>query len=72
MLQGVTMLQVEATPTIDFLKSSFENPTGWSMARLGARSGPSSMGPENWRWADLADFFAGLGEDLLVAMGIVV
>jgi hypothetical protein len=29
------------------------------------------MGPENWRWADLADFFAGLGEDLLVAMGIV-
>ena len=49
MLHGVTMLHVEAIPTMDFLKSSFENPTGWSMARLGARSGPSSMGEENCR-----------------------
>ena len=62
MLHGVTMLQVEATPTMDFLKSSFENPTGCSIARLGARSGPSSIGPENWRCAGLADFLEGFEE----------
>ena len=38
MLHGVTMLQVEAMPTCDFLKSSRLKPTAWSMARLAARS----------------------------------
>ena len=42
MLQGVTWLQVEATPIWGFLKSSFLNPTAYNMARLAARSGPST------------------------------
>src|SRR5579863_3580816 len=42
MLHGVTLLQVEAMPMSGFLKSSGLNPTGYNMARLGARSGPSS------------------------------
>ena len=41
MLQGVTSLQAEATPTMGFLKSSSWNPTARSMARLGARLSPS-------------------------------
>src|SRR5882724_11152955 len=41
MLQGVTMLQVEAIPTVGFLKSSSLKPTARSIERLGARSGPS-------------------------------
>src|SRR4051812_38868259 len=41
-LHGVTMLQVDATPMIGFEKSSCLNPTGYSIARLGARSGPSN------------------------------
>ena len=36
------MLQVEAMPTNGLEKSSRLNPTGYSIARLGARSGPSS------------------------------
>ena len=40
-LHGVTMLQVLAMPTCDFLKSSRANPTACSIARLAARSGPS-------------------------------
>src|ERR1700757_3428195 len=46
MLHGVTMLQVEATPTIDFWKSSFLKPTAYNIPRLGALSGPSNIGPE--------------------------
>jgi len=42
MLQGVTMLQVDATPMIGFEKSSGLNPTGYNIARLGALSGPSN------------------------------
>lgn len=42
MLQGVTMAQVDAMPIWGFLKSSSVKPTGWSMAREGARSGPST------------------------------
>lgn len=42
MLQGVTMLQVEAIPTWFFLKSSRVKPTAWSIARLAARSIPST------------------------------
>ena len=38
MLHGVTMLHVDAIPTWGFLKSSRENPTAWSIARLAARS----------------------------------
>ena len=41
-LHGVTMLQVDAIPTIGFEKSSGLNPTGYSIARLGALSGPSN------------------------------
>jgi hypothetical protein len=41
-LHGVTMLQVDATPTIGFEKSSGLNPTGYNIARLGALSGPSN------------------------------
>ena len=37
-LHGVTMLQVEAMPICDFLKSSRVKPSAWSMARLAARS----------------------------------
>ena len=42
MLHGVTMLQVEAMPICGFLKSSLLKPTACSMARLGARSMPST------------------------------
>ncbi|MFT5171764.1 MAG: hypothetical protein ACI9BD_001542, partial [Candidatus Marinamargulisbacteria bacterium] len=43
MLQGVTMLQVEATPIWGFLKSSSLNPTALNMAREAARSTPSTI-----------------------------
>src|SRR6266567_7685243 len=49
MLHGVTWLQVETTPICDFLKSSFLKPTAWSMARLGARSAPSTTMAEKER-----------------------
>src|SRR6185503_4369864 len=51
MLHGVTWLQVETTPIWDFWKSSRLNPTAWSMARLAARSGPSTTMEENSRSA---------------------
>src|SRR3954470_5161212 len=46
MLHGVTMLQVEAMPIWDFLKSSVEKPTACNMARLAARSAPSTTADE--------------------------
>src|SRR5205085_3486137 len=46
MLHGVTMLQVEAMPIWDFLKSSLEKPTACSIARLAARSAPSTIAEE--------------------------
>jgi hypothetical protein len=46
MLQGVTMLQVDAMPTMGFLKSSSEKPTGRSIERAPARLGPSVMTEE--------------------------
>ena len=49
MLQGVTMLQVEAMPICGFLKSSLLKPTACSMARLGARSMPSTTKDEKLR-----------------------
>ena len=49
MLQGVTMLQVEAIPTMGLAKSSSLKPTARSMERLGARSGPSTRTAENFR-----------------------
>ena len=49
MLHGVTIDQVEATPTTGFRKSASEKPTARSMARLGARSGPSTTVDECWR-----------------------
>ena len=45
-LQGVTMLQVEAIPICGFLKSSFLKPTACNIARLGARSIPSTTKEE--------------------------
>ena len=55
MLQGVTMDQVEATPTTGLPKSASVKPTARSMARLGARSGPSTTMAECWRqeWASV-------------------
>src|SRR5271165_5449630 len=49
MLHGVSMLQVEATPTTVFLKSSSLKPTARSMERLGARSEPSCTIEEYFR-----------------------
>src|SRR3954470_7247571 len=49
MLHGVTMLQVEAMPICDFLKSSLEKPTACNMARLAARSAPSTIVDEKAR-----------------------
>ncbi len=42
MLQGVTMLHVDAMPTWLLPKSSSVNPTARSIARLGACSTPST------------------------------
>jgi hypothetical protein len=42
MLQGVTILQVEAIPTCGRAKSSSLKPTARSIARLGACSTPST------------------------------
>src|SRR5438477_189083 len=53
MLHGVTMLHVLAIPICDFLKSSRLKPTACNIARLGARSTPSTTRPENSRWAVL-------------------
>ena len=47
MLQGVTMLQVDAMPICGFLKSASSKPTARSMERLGARSTPSTTCDEN-------------------------
>ncbi len=41
-LQGMTSIQVFATPMIGRDKSSSVNPTAFNIARAGARSGPSS------------------------------
>ena len=49
MLQGVSMLQVEATPTTVFLKSSSLKPTARNMERFGARSEPSCTMEEYFR-----------------------
>jgi hypothetical protein len=48
-LHGVTMLQVDATPICGFLKSSLLKPTACNMARLGARSMPSTTWEEKVR-----------------------
>jgi len=45
-LHGVTMLQVDAIPICGFLKSSSLKPTARNMARLGARSVPSTTTEE--------------------------
>ncbi len=46
MLQGVTWLHVEQTPICDLLKSARVKPTACSIARPGAREGPSSTSEE--------------------------
>src|ERR1700761_3713032 len=63
MLHGVTLLQVEATPMIGFLKSASVNPTGYNIARAAARSGPSTSKLENGRIAFgfFADVFVFIG-----------
>ena len=40
-LQGIVSIQVVATPTIGWARSSSVNPTALSIARAPARSGPS-------------------------------
>ena len=47
------MLQVDATPIIDFRKSFVSNPTAWSIALAGARSTDSVMFFEYSRCSDL-------------------
>src|SRR6267143_198569 len=69
MLHGVTMLQVEATPICDFLKSSALKPTACSMARLAARSGPSTTMDENARSAG-CPFPCAERDDLELAVAI--
>src|SRR6185369_15212517 len=69
MLQGVTMLQVEATPICDFLKSSALKPTACSMARLAARSGPSTTIEEKARSAGAPFFWLGR-DDLELTVAI--
>ena len=56
-LHGVTWLHVEQTPTWDFLKSSRVKPTACSIARPGARSGPSSTSEECGRLFIAARFY---------------
>ena len=51
MLQGVTMLQVEAMPTWGLSKSAPVKPTARSMARLGAWATPSTTIEEYGRWS---------------------
>jgi len=46
MLQGVTILQVEAIPTTDLVKSLSLKPTALNIERLGALSGPSTTTEE--------------------------
>jgi hypothetical protein len=54
-LQGVTMLQVDAIPTCGFLKSASSKPTARSIERLGARSTPSTTSDEYLRRLALPD-----------------
>jgi hypothetical protein len=49
MLQGVTMLQVEAIPIWGRAKSASLNPTARSIARFGDRSAPSTTSREYLR-----------------------
>jgi hypothetical protein len=58
-LQGVTILQVEAIPIWFFLKSSLVKPTAWSIARLAALSAPSTTSEDQRRFkeAESAVFF---------------
>ena len=63
MLQGVTMLQVEAMPTWGLSKSAPVKPTARSMARLGAWATPSTTIEECGRWS-----FIGAAS-LLIALG---
>ena len=65
MLQGVTMLQVEAMPIWGLEKSSSVNPTARSIARLGACATPSTTTLEYLRgsadlslWLDIAALIA--------------
>src|SRR5690348_11178301 len=64
-LHGVTIDHVEAMPICDFLKSSRAKPTAWSMARLAARSYPSTTSLECSRcrlapFLEAAAFFDGV------------
>ena len=47
-LQGVTILHVEAIPTCGFSKSCVSNPTALSIALEGACSTPSTISEENF------------------------
>lgn len=56
-LHGVSMLQVETTPTCGFLKSSSLKPTALSIALLGARSSPSTTAEEYCLFVSGFDMF---------------
>src|SRR5664280_2163897 len=62
MLQGVSMLQVEAMPTTVFLKSLSLKPTARNMERLGARSDPSCTLEEYFRRRLGVDMVGGGGQ----------
>jgi hypothetical protein len=49
MLQGVTMLQVDAMPIWERPKSASLNPTARSIARFGERAAPSTTSREYLR-----------------------
>ena len=68
MLQGVTMLQVEAMPMIGLEKSASEKPTARSIERLGVRSGPSTTTEEYARSLSLGLLIGG-GRDHQSAPG---
>src|ERR1019366_7288096 len=53
MLHGVTMLHVEATPTMGLAKSASAKPTARSIERFGERSGPSTTTEECLRRVSL-------------------
>src|SRR5665213_1225402 len=59
MLHGVTMLQVDAIPTIGLPKSASVKPTARSMERFGERSSPSTTTEEKVRSGFLVALMGG-------------
>ena len=68
-LHGVTWLHVEQTPICGFLKSSRVKPTACSIARPGARAGPSRTLEECGRRLASSEIMAGLAMARLQVAG---